>query len=77
MLQSKVYPKHNHIFSWSCGARCFLFDAIPQLHYIEQMMTQTGSQRLTAMTSSSITGPVSEVELQNENQRAHYDQEKM
>ena len=40
-------------------------------------MTQTGSQWLTAVTSSPITGPVSEVELQNENQRAHYNQEKM
>ena len=40
-------------------------------------MTQTGSQWLTAVTSSPITGHVSEVELQNENQRAQYKQEKM
>ena len=39
-------------------------------------MTQTGSQWLTAVASSPITGPVSEVELQNENHRAH-SQEKM
>ena len=40
-------------------------------------MTQTCSQWLTAVTSSPITGHVSEVELQNENQRAQYKQEKM
>ena len=28
------------------------------------------------MTSASITGPVKEAELQNENQHAHYNQEK-
>ena len=44
---------------------------------MEQMMTQTGSQWSTAVTSSPITGPVSGVELQSENQRAHYKQEKM
>ena len=55
----------------------FYFEALPQLHYMEQMMTQTGSQWLTAVTSSPITGHVSEIELQNENQRAQYKQEKM
>ena len=77
MLASKAYPNHNHIFSWSWGARCFYFEALPQLHYMEQMLTQAGSQWLTAVTSSPITGHVSEVELQNENQRAQYKQEKM
>ena len=40
-------------------------------------MTQTGSQLLTAVTSSPIAGPVIEAELQNQNQRAHYNQDKM
>ena len=41
-------------------------------------MTQTGSQWLTAVvTSSPITGPVSEVQLRNENQHAHYNEEKI
>ena len=56
---------------------CSIIKAPPQLHYMEQMMTQTCSQWLTAVTSSPITGHVSEVELQNENQRAQYKQEKM
>ena len=45
----------------------FYFEALPHLHYMERMITQTGSQLLTAVTSSPITGPVSEVELQSEN----------
>ena len=44
----------------------FYFEDLPQLHYMEQMMTQTGSHWLTAVTSSPINGPASEVELQNE-----------
>ena len=35
-------------------------------------MTETDSQWLTDVMSSTITGPVSELELQNENQPAHY-----
>ena len=38
-------------------------------------MTQTGSQWLTTVTCAPITCPVSEVELQNENQHANYNQE--
>ena len=40
-------------------------------------MTQIGSPWLTAMTSSPIGRPVTEVELQNKNQRAHHKHEKM
>ena len=40
-------------------------------------MTQTSSQWLTAVMSSSITGPAIEVELQNQNQRARYNHENM
>ena len=66
ITSSHVHEKHA----------AFNFESlpVPQLHYMEQMMTQTGSPWLTAVTSSPITGPVSEAELQNENHRAHYSQ---
>ena len=40
-------------------------------------MSPPAGRGLTAVTSSRINGPVSEVELRNEYQRAYYNKEKM
>ena len=75
LTQQRMQPLKAYqtvITSWLVvTSRLVCFGAVPRERDAEQVMTQSGSQWLTAVTSSPVTGAV--IELQSTHQRTRYD----